>query len=65
MPSHITGGGNYASKCFFLFCIYEPKIVNTVLWCFFTSETSEKTHNSTFQVKISMKNVIFSNEMEK
>ena len=23
-----------------------------VLWCFFSSETSEKIHNSTFQVKI-------------
>ena len=36
-----------------------------VLWCFFSSETSEKMHNSTFQVKISVKNVIFSNEMTK
>ena len=36
-----------------------------VLWCFFSSETSEKIHNSIFQVKISVKNVIFSNEMEK
>ena len=25
-----------------------------VLWCFFLSETSEKIHNSTFQVKISV-----------
>ena len=25
-----------------------------VLWCFFSSETSEKIHNSTFQVKISV-----------
>ena len=25
-----------------------------VLWCFFTSETSEKIHNSTFLVKISV-----------
>ena len=25
-----------------------------VLWCFFTSETSEKIHNSTFRVKISV-----------
>ena len=25
-----------------------------VLWCFFMSETSEKIHNSTFQVKISV-----------
>ena len=24
------------------------------LWCFFSSETSEKIHNSTFQVKISV-----------
>ena len=36
-----------------------------VLWCFFTSETSAKIHNSTFRVKISVQNVIFSNEMEK
>ena len=36
-----------------------------VLWCFFLSETSEKIHNSTFEVKISVQNVIFSNEMEK
>ena len=36
-----------------------------VLWSFFMSETSEKVHNSTFQVKISVQNVIFSNEMEK
>ena len=35
------------------------------LWGFFSSATSEKIHNSTFQVKISVKNVIFSNEMEK
>ena len=34
-----------------------------VLWCFFSR--SEKIHNSTFQVKISVKNVIFSNEMDK
>ena len=34
-----------------------------VLWCFFSR--SEKIHNSTFQVKISVKNVIFSNEIEK
>ena len=33
-----------------------------VLWCFISSE---KIHNSTFLVKISVKNVIFSNEMEK
>ena len=25
-----------------------------VMWCFFSSETSEKTHNLTFQVKISV-----------
>ena len=25
-----------------------------ILWCFFSSETSEKIHNSTFQVKISV-----------
>ena len=25
-----------------------------VLWCFFSSETSEKIHNSTFQVKLSV-----------
>ena len=25
-----------------------------VLWCFFTNETSEKIHNSTFLVKISV-----------
>ena len=25
-----------------------------VLWCFFSSETNEKIHNSTFQVKISV-----------
>ena len=25
-----------------------------VLWCFFSSETSEKIHNSTFPVKISV-----------
>ena len=25
-----------------------------VLWCFFTSETSEKIHNSTFLVNISV-----------
>ena len=25
-----------------------------VLWCFFSSEMSEKIHNSTFQVKISI-----------
>ena len=36
-----------------------------VLWCFFSSEMSEIIHNSTFQVKISVQNVIFSNEMEK
>ena len=36
-----------------------------VLWCFFSSKMSEKIHNSTFQVKISVQNVIFSNEMEK
>ena len=36
-----------------------------VLWCFFSSETREEIHNSTFQVKISVQNVIFSNEMEK
>ena len=36
-----------------------------VLWCFFTSETSEKIHKSTFEGKISVQNVIFSNEMEK
>ena len=36
-----------------------------VLWSFFTDETSEKSHNSTFRVKISVQNVIFSNEMEK
>ena len=36
-----------------------------VLWCFFLSETSERIHNSTFHVKISVWNVIFSNEMEK
>ena len=36
-----------------------------VLWCFFTSETSEKIQNSTFLVKISVQNVIFSSEMEK
>ena len=36
-----------------------------VLWCFFSSEMSEKIHDSTFQVKISVQNVIFSNEMEK
>ena len=27
------------------------------LWCYFTSETSENIHNSTFRVKISVKNV--------
>ena len=32
---------------------------------FFSNETSEKIHNSIIQVKISVKNVIFSNEMEK
>ena len=32
---------------------------------FFMSETSEKIHNSTFRVKISVLTVIFSNEMEK
>ena len=36
-----------------------------VLWCFVTSETSEKIHNSTFLVKISVKNIIFSIVMEK
>ena len=30
-----------------------------VLWCFVTSETSETIHNSTFRVKISVKNEIF------
>ena len=32
----------------------EILIGKVVLWCFFTSETSEKIHNSTFQVKISV-----------
>ena len=36
-----------------------------VLGCFFSSETSEKIHNSTFHVKILVYNVIFSNEIEK
>ena len=36
-----------------------------VLWCFFMSETSVKIHNSTFLVKISVQNVIFSKQMEK
>ena len=36
-----------------------------VLWYFFTSEMSEKIHNLTFQVKISVQNAIFPNEMEK
>ena len=35
-----------------------------VLCVFFMSETGEKIHNSTFCVKISVQNVIFSNEME-
>ena len=30
-----------------------------VLWCFFSSETSEKIHNSTFQVKISVLHLLF------
>ena len=29
-------------------------IGKVVLWCFFSSEMSEKIHNSTFQVKISV-----------
>ena len=36
-----------------------------ILWCFFSSERSEKIHNSTFQVKILVQNIIHSNEMEK
>ena len=36
--------------------IFYTKILTgkVVLWCFFSSETSEKIHNSTFQVKISV-----------
>ena len=34
-----------------------------VLWVFFMSETSEKIHNSTFRVKISVQNLIFSIDM--
>ena len=30
------------------------KKVVLILWCLFKSETSEKIHNSTFQVKISV-----------
>ena len=32
----------------------EILIGKVVLWCFFSSETSEKIHKSTFQVKISV-----------
>ena len=36
--------------------IFYTEILNgkVVLWCFFTSETSEKIHNSTFLVNISV-----------
>ena len=48
-----------------LFPVFFTEILTgkVVLWCFFSR--SEKIHNSTFQVKISVKNVIFSNEMDK
>ena len=52
---------------FHTYLIHFPKIVDqivifyieiltgkVVLWCFFSSEMSEKIHNSTFQVKISV-----------
>ena len=32
----------------------EILMIKVVLWCFFMSETSEKIHNSTFRVKISV-----------
>ena len=35
------------------------------LWCFFMNEMSEKNHNSTFQIKISVNYIIFSDEMDK
>ena len=35
-----------------------------VLWCFFTSEMIELIHSSTFRFKVSVWNVIFSNQME-
>ena len=44
---------------------YVEMMIKVVLLYFFTSETSEKSHNSTFQVKTSVLNVFFSNEMEK
>ena len=38
-----------------LFIFYTEILTGkVVLWCFFWSETSEKIHNSTFQVKISV-----------
>ena len=36
-----------------IFCT-ENLTGNVVLWCFFSSEMSEKIHNSIFQVKISV-----------
>ena len=45
--------------------IFYTLMKKVVLWCFFTSETSEKIHKSTFLIKISVLNIIFSNEMEK
>ena len=44
---------------------YTEMTRKVVLLYFVTSETGDKIHNSTFQVKISVWNVIFSNEMEK
>ena len=32
----------------------EILVAKVVLWCFFSSETSDKIHNSTFLVKISV-----------
>ena len=43
--------GNFSISVIFYTEILTRKVV---LWCFFMGETSEKIHNSTFQVKISV-----------
>ena len=60
--SESTFAGNAEMKTAIAIVYTEILMRKVVLWCIFTSE---KIHNSTFRVKISVQNVIFSNEMEK
>ena len=50
---------NQSRDSYFLYCNFDEKIY--FLWSLHMSEASEKSHNSTFRVKISVYNVIFSN----